>query len=70
MSHFSMSCGTQTGMTHHKGFVARELGGSVLQSMVDLLNQPPMKQCTQCQGRGLLAHHIVCPSCKGYGRMP
>lgn len=63
-----MSLGTQTRMSTYKVFANPDFGSSILQSMVDSLNQPRVKQCAHCTGSGLLTLRIVCTSCKGYGR--
>ena len=63
-----MSLGAQTRMSTYKVFASPDFGGSALQSMIDSLNQPRVKQCAHCHGSGLLTHRIVCSSCKGCGR--
>ncbi len=65
-----MSFGTQTGMSKYQSFTGQDFNGSVLQTMIDILNQPRVKQCAHCNGHGLVTAKIVCSCCKGYGRTP
>jgi len=66
----AMSCSAHSGRVHFGVFASLDFDKPVLQSMIDILSQPRVHVCPQCHGKGLLAHHLVCPSCKGYGKTP
>ena len=67
---YSLACGAQTGTPETAGVTAPAFGGTVLQTMIDILNQPRVRRCLHCHGKGLVSPRAVCPCCQGYGRTP
>ncbi len=68
--HRSFSCEAKGGLPDTLVLAAPVFGGTVLQSMIDILNQPRVRRCLQCHGKGVVSPRAVCPCCQGYGRTP
>ena len=66
----SLSSGSLTLMPSTQLLDSLDNDSSVLKTMIDILAQPRVRTCPFCLGKGLLAHHLVCPGCQGYGKTP
>ncbi len=67
---YSLACETPPGVPAPEAFAAPVFGGTVLQAMIDILNQPRRQRCLHRHGKGLVSQRAVCPCCQGYGRTP